>query len=350
MGEHFQLVLSHVITASVFAWFVFPIFIKILEKKKVLESPGERKIHTEDTPSLGGIPIFVSVLIAALIWFPFREEPDFRYWLGSLCLVFFIGLRDDLIPLRPIFKVSSQLIPILICYFMFDMKLTSLYSFIPTEQFPEVIALGLTCFTAIIITNSFNLIDGIDGLAGSVGMVSIGAFATWFFLTGNYHIAVILFAFVGAIISFLYYNWQPARVFMGDTGALLIGFLLSSSAILFININHAIPDSPYHFHASVATAMSVLVIPLFDTFRIIILRIRKKQSPLKADNDHIHHRLFALGFSHTKIAVLYTITNLGFIVLVIVGKTLPDYVLFLIMGGITFFLTYLIERALKRKT
>ncbi|MDX1629782.1 MAG: MraY family glycosyltransferase, partial [Fulvivirga sp.] len=210
-----------------------------MENKKIVDTPGQRKIHMHDTPSMGGIPMFLGAVFALVIWLPGHAANEYKYLFGALILTFVIGLRDDLIPLRPIYKLLSQLIPAAIVIYLSDIHLVSFYD-IGNIHFPIWISWLLTLFVIVVITNSINLIDGLDGLAGSVSFISLSALGGWFFLADYYFLGYIIFAFLGGILSFLIYNWQPSKIFMGDTGALLLGFLLSCMIILFINKNHAL--------------------------------------------------------------------------------------------------------------
>src|SRR6185369_1354460 len=125
----------------------------------------------------------------------------------------------------------------------------------------------------------------------TIGALTLAALGIWFYLTGNYAISLVSLCFAGSLLAFLFFNWQPSKIFMGDTGALMIGFLLSYLTILFINENYRLPtENNFKFKASIATAICVVVIPVFDTLRVIILRLRHSQSPFHADRNHIHHQ------------------------------------------------------------
>ncbi|MEQ8928196.1 MAG: MraY family glycosyltransferase, partial [Fulvivirga sp.] len=174
--------------------------------------------------------------------------------------------------------------------------------------------------------NSFNLIDGIDGLSGTLGFIIISSFGVWFYLTGNMSLSFISFAFLGGIMAFLVYNWYPSKIFMGDTGALMIGFLIGCLAIYFININFNLdPSSPLRFSATIGTAICILIVPLTDTLRIFILRILSAKSPLHADNNHIHHALLMLDLNHAQSTLVLGVVNLLFIGLAILGKEWSEF-------------------------
>jgi UDP-N-acetylmuramyl pentapeptide phosphotransferase/UDP-N-acetylglucosamine-1-phosphate transferase len=206
--------------------------------------------------------------------------------------------------------------------------LDSTYGIFGDHHFPYLVSYGLTIFAIVIITNSFNLIDGIDGLAGVFSSVAITFYGIWFYLIGESNHATLCFSLVGAVLAFLIFNWEPSKIFMGDTGALLIGMLLSILTIHFINTNEALPaDNSFKFSASVSTAISIIIIPLVDTVRIIIIRVSKGVSPLKADKRHIHHYLVRLGLSHRKAVLLLAAIHFVFILLAIMLSSYSDTLL-----------------------
>lgn len=307
-----------------FAYFLYPILIKTLEWKQILDAPDNRKIHTVHTPSLGGVPIFLGVAFSLLVWMSSSDATMNKYLFSSLSLFFVIGLRDDIIPMKPVFKLIGQLIPIILIILLGYVRLESFYD-IGNLNFSPPFSLIITVFVIIVITNSINLIDGIDGLAGSLALTSLLVLGSWFYLTNDTGLAFISFAFIGAILSFLMYNWSPSKIFMGDTGALLIGFLLSVLIIHFINKNFELEStSAYKFSASISAAICFIIVPLTDTLRVFIIRLTKFKSPLIADNNHVHHSLLRLGLKHSSISVLLATINILFIILAILLKNQSD--------------------------
>ena len=331
----------YLLSAFGISFLAFPLFIKLMESWKVFEGKDVRKIHTRDVPGLGGVPIVISAILTLLFFFPLEVLGQYKFLIASLFFMFLVGLRDDLLPLRPYVKVVNQIIPCVIVYYLFDIKITSFYSLLEIEL-PEYIALPLTIFTLIIITNSFNLIDGIDGLAGSLLITSLSILSGWFFVNGNETLSLFLIAFIGATAGFLYYNLPPARIFMGDTGALFSGFLVGCSIILFMNMNHGNTATP--FTGVVGTAMSIIGVPLFDTFRIILYRLKSGHSPLSADRNHIHHMLLDIGWKHKHITATYVTLQLITIIIAFQLKEYNDWVLFLMMCLLYFGLLFLVIR------
>lgn len=273
---------------------------------------------------MGGVCILLGFFFTLLISFPLQEWINYKYFFIGLALMFITGLRDDILTLDPIRKLLGQLLPIFLIVVFGGLLITSFYG-ISQIIFPAWVSWIVTIFTVVILTNSYNLIDGVDGLAGSISLIIFIFFGSWFLLADQYYLAVMAFAFAGSILAFLFFNWQPSKIFMGDTGTLAIGFVLSYMAIQFINFNFGLPvESTFRFKASVSTAICVMIIPIFDTLRVIIFRLRNFQSPFQADRNHLHHQFLNLGFSHRKTTILLSFINISFMVLAFSLKSQPD--------------------------
>ena len=306
--------LASLITSFILTFLLTPLVIGFFRKKNIMDKPGGRKIHTGDTPSMGGIAIFAGVILAIAIWMPFPYIQRFKFLFGAMGIMFLVGLRDDLVPVRPIVKLAAQVLASAMIIFLLDLRITSLYGLFGVGEIHYIISVLLTFFTFIVITNSYNLIDGLDGLASSIGIVAFFFFGIYFFLVGQVQYSIICFSFIGAFIAFLNFNWQPSRIFMGDTGALFIGAILSIVAIKFIDYNHSLPiDNQFKLTSSVGVGISVVIIPLFDTLRVFISRAMKKRSPFSPDKTHIHHLLMRLGFSHAGTTLIIVFVNIAII-------------------------------------
>lgn len=341
-------------TSFIITFLVIPVIIKFSrKKKKMMDTPGRRKIHKKTTPSLGGIAIFLGFFISLVIWMPIDGFQDFKFILAGVSIIFVVGMRDDIVPLKPIYKLIGQLIAASMVIILTSTGLHSFYGLFGVYELPEFVSYLLTIFTIIVVTNSFNLIDGLDGLAGTIATIALSTFGVWFFLVGEILTALLALSMVGAVVAFLTFNWEPSKIFMGDTGALVIGFLFSVLAINFIDFNYQLPDaSPYKFEASITTAICIIIIPLFDTLRIFILRLSKKQSPFTPDKNHMHHALMRLGLTHSQTAIALGVLNISYIVLAIIFYKLDDAIflplilVFSIILSLT--LDFLIIRKLNR--
>ena len=313
-------------TTFLLTFLMFPVFIKFFKRRNFLDDPGGRKIHTARTPAMGGLPIFIGFCIAILIWAPFEVLRETKYVLSALSIMFIIGFRDDLINLRAFQKLFGQIAAALIIVTVCDIRLMSLYGLFGIGEIPIALSYILSVFTIIVITNAYNLIDGIDGLAGSVGVIASIFFGTWFFLNDQNSFALISFAFAGGLLAFLNFNWAPSKIFMGDTGSLLIGFFLSIVTIKFIDTNSMLEPSEFVFGGSIGTAMAVLILPLADTARVFVKRVAKGKSPMHPDRTHFHHILLRLGCNHAQSTGILVTVNIVFVLLALVLKDFSDAV------------------------
>jgi UDP-GlcNAc:undecaprenyl-phosphate/decaprenyl-phosphate GlcNAc-1-phosphate transferase len=316
------------ITAFLVSFLALPVLIKYSLKKNYVVIPGRRRSHKKVTPSLGGVAIFVGFFVASLVWVDLGEWLNVRFILASLFIIFLVGIRDDLVPLNAWKKIVGQLAAIVVLLFS-GQKISSLYGMFSVYEIPTVLGFLLTAFFIIIVTNAYNLIDGLDGLAGTVGIVAIISFGIWFHLVGEQVYALLCFSMAGALLSFLIFNWQPAEIFMGDTGAMIGGLFLSILTMHFMTTNEALPEGHAMKYVSTSGAAACfIVVPLCDTIRIIILRISRGQSPVSPDKNHIHHGLLRLGFSHAKSSLVLGAINLSFIILAFVFRDHGNMIVF----------------------
>lgn len=342
--------LAAAITSFVISFLIVPVIIKYSLKKNLLDIPGRRKIHKKVTPSMGGIAIFCGFFISSLIWIDFSMWSEIKFILVALFVIFFIGVRDDLVPLRAVLKLIGQILAASLLIFLFDLRLGSLYGIFGVTDLPDGVSYILTIFTIIIITNSFNLIDGLDGLAGSIAIIALFCLGAWFYLIGDSTFAILSYTMLGAILAFLIFNWEPSEVFMGDTGALVIGMLLAILAIHFINVNYALPiDSPYKFMSSIGTAACILIIPLVDTSRIIMLRLLKGKSPFKPDKSHIHHAIMRLGKTHSQTTLILAGVHIFYVAMAVIIRDLTDRYVLLTVVGLAIGLSVTLDRLILKR-
>ncbi len=286
-----------------------PSIIYISEIKRHYDEPdGERKIHRNIVPTLGGIALFAGFLIACGTFFG-QYSPDYLSpMVASLLILFFIGIKDDILVLSSKKKLAGQIIAAGIIVFAGGIKVPGLDGLFGITHFPPYAGEFFSIFAIVIIINAYNLIDGVDGLAGMISLAGALIFGVWFLAGGHYAEAILCFSLVGALVGFLLHNFEPAKIFMGDTGSQLIGFVLAVAGFRLIELNAVttvfILDSPAVF------VFSVMIIPMFDTIRVIAIRVYRGISPLRADSRHIHHVMLRLGLSHSSIALTLTFLSL----------------------------------------
>jgi UDP-GlcNAc:undecaprenyl-phosphate/decaprenyl-phosphate GlcNAc-1-phosphate transferase len=321
------------LAAFVITMVAIPAVIKVAHIKHLFDEVGdERKIHKTKTPNLGGIAIFTALIICLSIFINTQLLPYYNYLVASAVLLFIIGIKDDLVGVDPRKKFSVQFIAAAILTMLADIRIYSFFGVFGVEALPYWVSIVFSMFTIVFIINAFNLIDGIDGLAGVIGSIAMITFGVLFTLAGQDGLAIMSFTYLGCIVGFLKFNIAPARIFMGDTGSLLLGFFASVCCIQFINIGPVQIESSF-LNAKPAVAIAVLIIPVFDTLRVFTLRLLKKSSPFKADKNHIHHRLIGLQYTHSQTVTILAGINISFILFALAFQGLgTQYLLFLILG------------------
>lgn len=298
--------------AFLITYFAIPPIIKVAKDKKLFDEPDERKVHKSVIPTLGGLGIFAGFIIATLMGVPVHMANELQYFLAAAMVIFFLGIKDDILLLSATKKFMGQLIAAGIIIKFGGIQINNLQGFLGIYEIPHITSYILTAFTIIVVTNSFNLIDGVDGLAGSLGLLTSLVFGVYFFVTGELMYSVMALSLAGSLIAFLIYNFSPAKIFMGDTGSLLIGLLNSIFAIKFIAVA-ANQDAGLPLLSAPAIAFAILIVPLFDTLRVFSLRIFNRRSPFSPDRNHIHHFLLDLGLSQKRISLICVSANIVFI-------------------------------------
>lgn len=354
-----ETVLAAFITA-----FSIPKIIVLAKRKRLFDLPdNDRKIHKKVIPNLGGVGIFFSTLIVASIFINPQKgavvPTAFNNWyplmISASLILFIIGIKDDIITLTPAKKFMAQIAASVIMVYFADIRLHSLQGMFGIHELPYWISVCFSIVGCIFVTNAFNLIDGIDGLAGSISALCCLSLGLFLALEGNINFAFFSFALFGALLGFLRYNIAPAKIFMGDSGSLFSGFSISILGIQFINSFRG--DTPltsfiHGTQGALLLALAILFIPVFDSFRVFITRIAKGQHPFKADKIHLHHYLLDLGFSHSR--TVSTLLTANFLI-ISVSLLVQDYnpniglatILLLTFGLFT--ILYFMRRNLLRK-
>lgn len=328
MGYHGYIVILGFITSFFVVLLTTPSLIKVARMKHLVDEPSEaRKLHTRSIPTIGGIIIFASIIFSYALWFPVGEPipgltgfenlyegmgkayKEFKYLIAAMVLLFFIGVKDDIIGFSPVKKLVGHFIVGYILVMMADIRITSLYGLFGVQELEVHVSIAFSFFVYVVLVNSLNLIDGVDGLAAGIGLIAAMAFGTWFYFSGNVPDTLLAVVLAGALLAFLIFNFSPARVFMGDSGSLMIGAIIAVLAMKMIEEPTAALPSWLRDVPKPIYAMSVIAYPIIDTFRIFLYRMSKGNSPFAADRNHIHHRLMKLGAGHRlTVLLLYVFT------------------------------------------
>lgn len=300
--------------AFLIAFFSIPVIIQVATQKKLYDEPDERKVHKKVIPTLGGLGIFAGFVLATLIGTPPASSGVLQYFIAASLVIFFLGLKDDILILSASKKFLGQLFAAGIIIKFGGIQLDNMHGFLGIHELPNTVGIIFTVLTVIVITNSFNLIDGVDGLAASLGILTSLIFASYFYQAGHPLYSVMALSLAGSLGGFLIYNFSPAKIFMGDTGSLLIGLMTSVFVIKFINVASA-PDSAFPIQSAPAIGFAILIVPLFDTLRVVTIRVLNRRSPFCPDRNHIHHFLLDLGLKHSGVVLTCLLGNIAFIAL-----------------------------------
>lgn len=321
-----DIVILGFITSFFIVLLATPSLIKVAKLKRLVDEPSEeRKLHIRSIPTIGGIIIFAGFLFAYALWFPdenrnYYYDPDhdiplafahFKYLISALLILFFVGVKDDIIGTAPLYKLVGHMLVAFILVLMADIRIESMHGIFGYHTLPDWLSILLSVFTYIVIVNGFNLIDGVDGLASGVGFIACAFFGAWFYMAGNVPLTLLSSTLAGALLGFLVFNFTPARIFMGDSGSMLIGAVMSVLAISMIE--HPTDKLPSLIQGipTPLLAMSILAYPLIDTLRVFMLRAIKGNSPFTADKNHIHHGLLGKGLGHASVAIIVYGLNIG---------------------------------------
>ncbi len=273
---------------------------------------------------MGGIALFYAIGICTPI-FVYELFVQYKFLFPALVILLYIGVMDDILVMKASKKLIGQVAVATMIVLGSDIRIRSLFGLFGIYELGDVFSIFFSIFTFIILINAFNLIDGIDGLAGIFAIISFSIFGFSYYRLGEYNYPMVIFCatIVGALIGFLYYNLSPSprkKIFMGDTGSMIVGFLLVITAFYFMDLFTSgaeldMERPRYHLDTIPVITLAILIIPIIDTLNVIIVRLINKKSPLKADRNHIHHKVLDLGFSHKK-ATFYIVSYYMMIVLV----------------------------------
>lgn len=330
--------LDVLLTASVsfiISFLAIPVVLQIADQKKLYDVPDERKVHSHPVASLGGVGIFGGFLLASLLSIQGYMNPEFQYFFAAALVIFFLGLKDDLIILSASKKFVGQVIAASILIHLGGIRLDSMHGLFGFEDLPEAFALALSYLTIIVVINSFNLIDGVDGLAASLGTLTMLIFGVYFFMIDYQAYALMAFALGGSLVAFLIFNHHPAKIFMGDSGSLMVGLVNAILVIKFINVaNESTVAVPVD--SAVGIGFAILIVPLLDTLRVFAIRIFNGRSPFTPDRNHVHHLLLARGMSHPAVTFTCVAINVGFVVLAYLSRSLGSTMLLCMLLSIAF--------------
>ncbi|MCM1035303.1 MAG: undecaprenyl/decaprenyl-phosphate alpha-N-acetylglucosaminyl 1-phosphate transferase [Paludibacter sp.] len=332
-----------------------PIVRKIAQEKHFVVKPNKRTSHTGEIPNIGGLDICFSFLLCYLL---FEVEDSMlrqsHFLLVGMFVITMIGFTDDVLDLSPLSKLLGEALAGISLIGFADIRLTHLHGFLGIGEIDIVSSYLLSFFVLTVIVNALNLIDGIDGLASGLGILYCLCFGVYFQCSGNGQWAALAYSMTGALAVFFLYNVfgrSKRKMFMGDSGSLLLGYVLTAFVFQFCELNayHRVPEA-LQCNAAPAVALCILSVPLFDTLRVMGTRIKHRKSPFLPDKNHIHHLLLRTGLNHIETTCLLMAVTLFFILLAFIGHNWSIWLLTLTDLVCCLLLTWILWRVVDYKS
>ena len=301
--------------------YAIPVILYIAKKKNLFEVKDKSGNLVQAIPTIGGLGIFASFIIVSLSLINTCGLNDNTSCLGSLppiiagtTLIFFIGMKDDLLDVSYFKKMLVELIALFIIVVVGEVRINSLQGMFTFFELRYSASVLLSIFVGYIIINAFNFIDSIDGLASSLALVGSLVFGFFFMVSSDWEYAILSFALTGSLIPFIYYNvnGKERKLYLGDTGSLLIGFIITVLVFRFNQLN-SFDLYTHYFVAAPAFSFAVVLVPMYDIVRVFILRMFHLESPFKSDRRHLHYVLVDIGLTHLQSTGLLLFVNLAFI-------------------------------------
>lgn len=337
--------ISLFIGAFLLTYLTIPKIIGVVEYKRLMDDPNSRSSHKNKTPTLGGISFFYTLVFALFFIIDKAEHLEYIYIIPGLTILFIIGMKDDMVVLSPGSKLIAQILAISFVLANDSFTIESLNGFLNIYEIPYFLYLVIAGFLMLTIINSYNLIDGIDGLASIVGIVIMIIYTTIFYLSQEYFFALIAITMNACLMAFFGFNVSSnKKIFMGDTGSLIVGFIISILTLKFLALEpKAYGELPFLLENAPIIAISILIVPLFDTARVFAIRIANKKGPFSPDRNHVHHVLIDYwGLSHKQASFIIGCFNIIFVVLfIILGSKAKNLGMVIMLVGVVIFLAYI---------
>ncbi|QZT37525.1 undecaprenyl/decaprenyl-phosphate alpha-N-acetylglucosaminyl 1-phosphate transferase [Halosquirtibacter xylanolyticus] len=307
-----------------------PTLVHVSKEKKLFDEPNGRSATKIIVPTLGGLAVYLGFITSLTMVHSWLILPNLSLIMGCLTIMLFLGLKDDILVLSPKKKLVIQLFVASLLVVAGDFRFTSLHGCFGIESIPYFISYIISVFACIVIINAFNLIDGIDGLASGLSILISTFFGIWFSINNNPEFSIYCFCLSSGLAGFFYYNFKGGKnkIFMGDTGSMLIGTLMYIFVVNFNELNLHPNTLNFPIDSAPAVSFGLLIYPLYDVLRVFTIRILQKKSPMSPDKNHIHHRMLALGLSHHYSTMIIIGFNFVFVVSVILLQSVGNDLLF----------------------
>jgi len=333
----------------ILVYITIPAIVRLSKAKKLYDYPNKRKLNKCVIPNMGGAALFLGISVATLLSIYKMQFQDLRYIMVALIIMFYTGIKDDILLITPQKKFILQIITAVVLVVPGNIRLTDFHGIFGIDGISYVPSSLINILVIVSIINSINLIDGIDGLAAGLGILITGFFSSAFFFYRHYEYAILGFAILGGLIPFFIFNVfsKKNKIFMGDSGSLVLGTLF---AILVIKYNEFALNDPGRIrYYSPALSMAIISVPLFDMIRVFFMRIINNKSPFSPDKNHIHHKFLRLGYSHLKSTLIIVTVNLMNICLIATFRNLEIHILLTILVIMGFLFDLILDYKLQKR-
>jgi UDP-N-acetylmuramyl pentapeptide phosphotransferase/UDP-N-acetylglucosamine-1-phosphate transferase len=312
----------------------------IVKSRRLADDPDHRSSHKKAVPTMAGIAFFLTLIFILILLKPWDVDDIELNLVAALGLMFAIGLRDDLVVSSPRAKIGSEILAVFFILFCSGLEVSSLEGFLGIGDLPVFVSYALVTLIMLTIINAFNMIDGIDGLASSMGIVIFVIYGFIFYSMELYFYFLLSLCLIGILVGYLRYNLSKTeKIFMGDTGSLIIGFCIGFLSLKFLATDPVVLAAhSFNPENTLIIIGAIFFIPLFDTLRVIGVRLLNKQSPFSPDNNHIHHVLIDSGLTHFKASLFLCFLNFGLAIVFILLSQVFNYVYMVGIYLLTFIL------------
>ena len=320
LSNLYFIALLSIIGSFIVTMLIIPKIIWIVNSRDLIDHPDDRSAHKSSTPTMAGVSFFLTLVFAIFFIKVWDVDLVGVNLIAALTLIFAVGLKDDLVMSSPRAKIGGEVIAIFFVLFCGCMQVSSFDGFLGIHNIPIIVSYALIIIIILTVINSYNLIDGIDGLASTIGIVIFSTYTFIFYKTGLSFYFLLCLSLIGILFAFLRYNFSSSKkIFMGDTGSLIIGFCIGFLTLKFLSMDASLfSEFSFRPENKLIVIATILFIPLFDTVRVIGVRLLNKKSPFYPDRSHIHHILIDSGLSHYKASMFLGNLNLGLVVLFII--------------------------------
>lgn len=288
---------------------------RVAQMKNVVDAPDARKLQDHPIPVLGGLSVFFGIIVALVFCQVFFGSSSLFSFLGIMAIMLMVGTTDDILSLSPMLRLVVEVIVVLLFIYGTGWSINDLHGLWGIGLIPAYVSVPLTVLACVGIINAVNMIDGVDGLMSGYGIVVSFVFGVLFYQSGDLDMAVMAMISAGALIPFFLYNvfGQKSKMYLGDGGSLMIGTMMALFVVAVLKENSLCSLKVSKDFGLVAFTLAVLSVPVFDTLRVMTMRVKNRRSPFSPDRKHLHHMFLDLGFSHPGTAL--SIIVLDFIVL-----------------------------------